>query len=656
MSNTNIPLLAQDETGFGKILMPFSGMHKFRGKKVREIPIAQQGGYSAQDLYNFLFEDDEEEVTTKQPQKKAVVENTAPSEDELFQKQLQDQEEYNLALNLATQDFGQYEYEEKEKEKKSVKGYTPQFSLSNNNNPYKAGQYGQQIIQDITGALGYTPQFNSVYRTPEKQRQLINQGWGVNNSWHLTGDAIDMKPSDWNKLPKEKQAEFRNKYDVIYHNNHYHMEPRGKRKMQDGGKFERYLSYGNNKGDINTNHSIPAEQKIIEQQVAREVASIPQGKKDMRASILRPKNLPTIGNTVPKNEYEKAVFQQRMKNYWDDRGYNTDEHGQRTTAKPLQKAGEYLDKPAKMLGTMAEIGLLMSDASPVVSTLRGLKPVVNNFIDKRSLIRNHNKFYDYINNPVVIDRLQNAGMSEGAIKNMKKPTLTFHRDRSSHFNSNGDEININLDQIRALNKNHALKPQVVYDHELGHYFQKEITQNSPEFISKVHNFNMYRGLMNHLLNDPSKLSFESRQGLMDIVSHLNSYPPVSAIDETVVDKVGKYLTPREGLSMQEDLAYNYFNYNIEPLAHLREMRSNMIQKGIIKDHTSMIKTKHINQFLQNSGNDRVSSFIDANDKNNIIDLKFLLNSVPSIAPAMVGGAGVMAANKKKKGGGFNPYK
>lgn len=43
MSNTDIPLYAVDETGMGKMLMPYSGMHRFRGKKVREIPM-QKGG------------------------------------------------------------------------------------------------------------------------------------------------------------------------------------------------------------------------------------------------------------------------------------------------------------------------------------------------------------------------------------------------------------------------------------------------------------------------------------------------------------------------------------------------------------------------------------------------------------------------------------
>lgn len=47
MENTDIPLYAVDETGFAKVLQPYSGIHKFLGKTVTEIPIpaAKSGGW-----------------------------------------------------------------------------------------------------------------------------------------------------------------------------------------------------------------------------------------------------------------------------------------------------------------------------------------------------------------------------------------------------------------------------------------------------------------------------------------------------------------------------------------------------------------------------------------------------------------------------------
>lgn len=239
MSSTDIPLYAVDETGYTKILMPYSGLHKFRGKRVREIPISQYGGYSAQDFYDFLFEGDDTEVK----QEETV---TAPTEQDISAQGFDPnaarrQQQDMAAMDAASYTYGNYGLDESSMltsnsnptRRGEFRVNAPQFTLSNNN-PYKAGQYGQEIIGEVTSALGYTPQFNSVQRSAEKQQQLINQGVGVKNSWHLTGDAVDMKPADWNKLPAEKKQYFKSKYDVIYHNNHYHMEPKGSRKKQGG--------------------------------------------------------------------------------------------------------------------------------------------------------------------------------------------------------------------------------------------------------------------------------------------------------------------------------------------------------------------------------------------------------------------------------------
>lgn len=90
------------------------------------------------------------------------------------------------------------------------------------------GEKGAIIIDELSSMLGYTPEFNSVYRDQAKQDALIKQGFGVKNSFHLTGDAVDMKPADWAKLSKGQQDALKQKYDVIYHNNHYHIEPKSR--------------------------------------------------------------------------------------------------------------------------------------------------------------------------------------------------------------------------------------------------------------------------------------------------------------------------------------------------------------------------------------------------------------------------------------------
>lgn len=104
----------------------------------------------------------------------------------------------------------------------------PSFRENNLNNPNNgAGVLGKQIIEDITNGLGYTPQFNSIFRDQNKQAELVKRGIGVKNSFHLTGDAVDMKPADWNKLSDENKYSLKSRYDVITHNNHTHIEPKG---------------------------------------------------------------------------------------------------------------------------------------------------------------------------------------------------------------------------------------------------------------------------------------------------------------------------------------------------------------------------------------------------------------------------------------------
>jgi hypothetical protein len=100
------------------------------------------------------------------------------------------------------------------------------------------GQYGQQIYAQVSQDLGYAPVANSIYRSKSQNDALIAAGKPASpNSWHLTGNAVDFKPADWAKLPKERQAWYKQNYDVIYHDNHYHVEPKGKQTKQMGGEM-----------------------------------------------------------------------------------------------------------------------------------------------------------------------------------------------------------------------------------------------------------------------------------------------------------------------------------------------------------------------------------------------------------------------------------
>lgn len=102
MSSTDIPLLGVDETGFSKILPPGSGMHKFRGTKVREIPMKQMGGLTQQDLLEFIFSDDTDQPVTQSPVEEQTVQQTSQGPDV---RALQNEQDYQQALDIALSDY-----------------------------------------------------------------------------------------------------------------------------------------------------------------------------------------------------------------------------------------------------------------------------------------------------------------------------------------------------------------------------------------------------------------------------------------------------------------------------------------------------------------------------------------------------------------------
>lgn len=101
------------------------------------------------------------------------------------------------------------------------------FRSSGESGTQNIGPYGVQIGNEVAGMLGYQPTYNSIYRTKANNDALIRAGKpAVKNSHHLKGNAIDIKPADWNKLSSTQKAQLKSKYDVIFHNNHYHVEPK----------------------------------------------------------------------------------------------------------------------------------------------------------------------------------------------------------------------------------------------------------------------------------------------------------------------------------------------------------------------------------------------------------------------------------------------
>lgn len=244
MENTPVDLLGIDDLGNVQIMKAgTTNPYKFPGTKVREIPIRnpymQQGGVN-QEMFDYLFgeDDDEDEDIPAQ----APVENLDNNELSLAKNErlMREREESDLAMEQAMTNIYDNPYRREAMEygddgldfdepdtMYDPTTYTGQLSAGKWGSQ-NVGKYGQRIVSELTQSLGYQPTFNSIYRDPAQQQALIKSGKpAVANSWHLTGNAVDMRPEDWNRLPDEKKQYFRANYDVIYHDNHYHIEPKG---------------------------------------------------------------------------------------------------------------------------------------------------------------------------------------------------------------------------------------------------------------------------------------------------------------------------------------------------------------------------------------------------------------------------------------------
>lgn len=192
-------------------------------------PYLQSGGFSSKQLFDFLFDDDEEEKPKDNPATAPSTEEvdmqTQMNEIEAMKRQLQDQQDENLALGIAMESRrNPYIFQPK-----SITGnpYTGDILSSGQFGNQNVGEYGRAIYSNLVTDLGYAPVANSIFRSKSQNDALIAAGKpAVSNSWHLSGNAVDLKPTDWHRLSDQQQLFYRSNYDVVYHDNHYHIEPK----------------------------------------------------------------------------------------------------------------------------------------------------------------------------------------------------------------------------------------------------------------------------------------------------------------------------------------------------------------------------------------------------------------------------------------------
>lgn len=187
----------------------------------------QMGGMTQKQLFDFIFDD--EDTPAQAPTAPTTAEIEPEQQDiEDQRRRLADEQNDAMAMEQIMSVQGN-PYQRQPQAHTPISGnpYTGEIVSEGKFGNQNVGPYGKQIYGQLATDLGYAPTVNSVYRSKAYNDSLIAAGKPASrNSWHLTGNAIDLKPTDWHRLSNEQQQYYRMNYDVIYHDNHYHIEPK----------------------------------------------------------------------------------------------------------------------------------------------------------------------------------------------------------------------------------------------------------------------------------------------------------------------------------------------------------------------------------------------------------------------------------------------
>jgi hypothetical protein len=290
-----------------------------------------------------------------------------------------------------------------------------------------------------------------------------------------------------------------------------------------------------------------------------------------------------------------------------------------------QGASKFISKGSEALKPY--IKSIESKANSIISDIDNSLVTPIQFRKDIKAIKNlASKQHEVFKNPIVEHKLEELGIDPAGLQSPHTHSnLSFQSGIGSAYYPWIDHINIDMRQIKRLKKQgYNLSPEAVYQHELGHKIQQKNWLGSPEYKEQLTN--------SWLKNRPG-------------VTTMRSLP-------TKLDKMlGNELGLEVGNISDDSFAmknFNYFQYTpVERLAHLREMRQGMIEKGIIKDEFQPITSRQIHDYVKSSPNDRIASFIDKDNVTNYSKLRTAFKYLPAAVPL---GLGIEKLQEQKYGG------
>jgi|688.fasta_scaffold11368_2 hypothetical protein len=288
-----------------------------------------------------------------------------------------------------------------------------------------------------------------------------------------------------------------------------------------------------------------------------------------------------------------------------------------------------------------------------------------------------NKSAEFWKTPEGRRRLEDIGITPDK---MIPYNLTFRSGEKTKYFSPTATVNIDFRELNNLKKQRGLDltPRTALEHETGHHLQREYYRMN-EYLKDIKKFqdelaewkqrqieakkttnpfkrNIYNWLYDPEPTGPTLLSKPTK--IDEALKTLEAKP--EAIQQLAnIEGSSRTMTNTPELTRAAE-SLDYWHHlekgDVERLPHLRELRQNMMNKGIIKNLEDRITKDMVIDYFNSTKGDRIGSFI----KKSPINLRFLteqLNNAPALIPAIgltgLGAAGYNQLNNNtmyKKGG------
>jgi len=271
---------------------------------------------------------------------------------------------------------------------------------------------------------------------------------------------------------------------------------------------------------------------------------------------------------------------------------------------------------------------------------KNLKYKINNYSELKKLPAQYKNAVKEMTTPEGLTRLKNLGIddTDDFLKYLNDIKKAGSNELGNSFYPVGQgAININPEELKLYRSTKApfAVPETVIDHELGHAIQYYLKKKGKVYPS-----------LKNPYNAPTDIDMEAVDKLLPHTTNkVSTFFKEQALQKSPEELANMFKGNKHDLRSAE----YFFNSESgrEPLAHLRELKRNLKNEGVINDIQETVTPEHLKAFIDKTGNkDRVMSFMQ-NTPEAHKTLSTLLNKIPAVVPI---GLGAAALQQEKLGG------